>query len=177
MFTNKTLHIFIIICIILLFNSSGSASNIIRHPSLSNSTFASGGHIYTGEDIANLFDDYNATGDLLSKYGIQKALFFKDDNNDMYVAAIHEATNIFMIAKVNKENMVKLLKAHSSRSDEFDDAMHVRLQKEDPAYALVFQPTANLARSKSSFGFADEVVYDSFPSLNQLYDKYSRKTE
>lgn len=172
MYISKISYFFITICIILLFNSYGTARSIIQHPSLSKFSFRSGGHIYTGEDIANLFDAHNATGDSFSKYGIQRALFFKDDNSDMYVAAIHEETDTLLVYKINIENMARLNEAIGSGADQ---KMIAKLKEEDPAFGLVFQPTTNLARSRSYGGFAEEVVDRDFPALSQLYNDYRKE--
>ncbi|HRP33904.1 MAG TPA: hypothetical protein PKV73_18530 [Agriterribacter sp.] len=173
MYIRKIFCLSITICAILLFSSSGIARNFIRSPLLLESSFVSGGHVYKGVDIANLFDAYNATGDLFAIYGVQQALFFKDDKSDMYVAAIHEKTNTLMIQKINIENMVKLNDAMGGSS--IDQDMIDRLKKEDPAFGLVFQPTATLARGRSYGGFAEEVVDRDFPDLSQLYAEFSDK--
>lgn len=76
-------------------------------------------------------------------------IFFKDDYGNMYVAAIHEKTNTLMASKINEDNMIKLGPALKPG---FDSEMIAKLQKDDLTFALVFQPTANLARSKSYGG-------------------------
>ena len=86
--TNNKLKIIITLIIILLLNSSVIARNINHHPSLLDSSFVSGGRTFTGKDIANLFVAYNA-GENYSVYGLQRALYFKDDYGNMYVTAIH----------------------------------------------------------------------------------------
>ena len=86
MYKNKILGILASLAIILLFNSSVIARDINHYPSLLKSSFISGGRTFTGKDIANLFVAYNA-GENYSVYGLQRALFFKDDHGNMYVVA------------------------------------------------------------------------------------------
>lgn len=173
MYKNKILGILASLAIILLFNSRVIARDINHHSSLLKSSFISGGRTFTGKDIANLFVAYNA-GENYSVYGLQRALFFKDDHGNMYVVAIHEKTNTLMASKINLENMIKL---DAALKPGFDSEIIAKLQKDDAAFALVFQPTAHLARSKSYAGFAEEVIDRDFPALSQLYNENSEMIE
>lgn len=162
--------IFISLILFFSFNSNVIAKNTNLHFSIRASSFTSGARTFTGKDVAKLFEAYNA-GENYSVYGIQRALFFKDDYGNMYVAAINEKANTLIISKINIDNMINL---DAALKRGFDSEIIARLQNEDPAFALVFQPTANLSRSKSYAGFAEEVIERDFPALEQLYDEYGK---
>lgn len=162
----------ILISIILVFalNSNVIARKISLHSSLLGTSFTSAARTFTGKDVAKLFEAYNA-GENYSVYGVQRALFFTDDHGNIYVVAIHEKSNTLMASKINEDNMIKL---NAALKNGFDSKIIAKLQKDDPAFALVFQPTAHLARSKSYAGFAEEVIERDFPTLEQLNNDYGK---
>lgn len=130
---------------------------VVWHPRLEGSSFSSGGKIYTAADIAKRYDDMNAARGAMR--GMEGALFFKDDNGDTHVAAIHEETRMFMVVKVDKANMEKILQSGG------DAAVIAEMKKTDPGFGLVFQPSGYLV--SSYVGFAERVVAGGFASLPQ----------
>ncbi|MCC6598067.1 MAG: hypothetical protein IT559_04700 [Alphaproteobacteria bacterium] len=142
-------------------HSSAGPLPLVWHPRLETSSFVSGGKTYTGSDIARLYDDFNEARGALR--GHEAALFFTDDVGDMYVAAIHEGSNMFMVEKVNKENMQLLWDAGGAPEQA------AALKESDPAFGLVFQAKKHL--DAGYMNFAERVL---FPVGAQSLDQMAR---
>lgn len=152
------------------FKHEGDPSRgVASHPQLEGATFTSGGKAYTGEEIRALYDSMNAARGAVR--GTEAALFFTDDKGETFAAAIHEESGLFMVEKVNAENMRSLLTADDvvSRAGE--------LRQDDPAFGLVFQKTRNLGLSYVDFAHTVLTAGD-VPTLGQeMAAGYAEKVE